>query len=148
MDTGSQNPAFHQDLENQTSEKAYRNDPENENPYESLPKQVQEIKLDLDAFPDGGFQAWLCIAGGFCSIFSSFGWINCMIAKAFSTKLPIILLTRTTGIGIFQDYYQANQLSSYSPSTVAWISATESFMLFFFVCLCLCTLIKMLLTYP
>ncbi|TVY83906.1 Fujikurins efflux protein [Lachnellula suecica] len=63
-------------------------------------------------FPDGGFQAWLCIAGGFCTIFSSFGWINC--------------------IGVFQDYYETELLSSYSTSTIAWIPATESFMLFFF----------------
>ncbi|KAI1395160.1 major facilitator superfamily domain-containing protein [Hypoxylon fuscum] len=67
---------------------------------------------DPHAFPDGGFQAWFCIAGGFCTIFSSFGWVNC--------------------IGVFQDYYQTHQLSSYSPGTVAWIPATESFMLFFF----------------
>jgi hypothetical protein len=135
MDTDSQNPAFHQDLENHMSEKARKNDLEGQIPYGSPSEQVQEVKPDPDAFPDGGFQAWLCIAGGFCSIFSSFGWINCMIAKILSRKWPRILLTRRKGIGIFQDYYQANQLSSYSPSTVAWISATESFMLFFFVCL-------------
>ncbi|KAJ6437389.1 reverse transcriptase [Purpureocillium lavendulum] len=61
--------------------------------------------------PDGGLQAWLVVVGGFCTVFASFGWINC--------------------IGIFQDYYQHNQLASYSPSSVAWISSTESFMLFF-----------------
>ena len=27
--------------------------------------------------PDGGRQAWLCILGGFCTLFCSFGWINC-----------------------------------------------------------------------
>ncbi|RYC56488.1 hypothetical protein CHU98_g9722 [Xylaria longipes] len=32
------------------------------------------IGPDPDAFPDGGFRAWLCIAGGFCTVFSSFGW--------------------------------------------------------------------------
>ncbi|KAI8944139.1 major facilitator superfamily domain-containing protein [Xylaria longipes] len=69
------------------------------------------IGPDPDAFPDGGFRAWLCIAGGFCTVFSSFGWVNC--------------------IGVFQDYYQAHQLAAYSPSTVAWIPATESFVLFF-----------------
>ncbi|KAE9969561.1 hypothetical protein BLS_001601 [Venturia inaequalis] len=62
--------------------------------------------------PDGGFQAWLAVAGGFCTIFASFGWINC--------------------IGIFQNYYQDNQLKSYSSSTISWIPSTESFMLFFF----------------
>ncbi|KAI1117882.1 major facilitator superfamily domain-containing protein [Nemania sp. NC0429] len=66
---------------------------------------------DPDDFPDGGFRAWLCIAGGFCTVFSSFGWVNC--------------------IGVFQDYYQTHQLAAYSSSTVAWIPATESFVLFF-----------------
>ena len=27
--------------------------------------------------PDGGVKAWLCVLGGFCSLFCSFGWINC-----------------------------------------------------------------------
>ncbi|KAF2762425.1 monocarboxylate permease-like protein [Pseudovirgaria hyperparasitica] len=62
-------------------------------------------------FPDGGLQAWLVVVGGFCTIFASFGWINC--------------------IGIFQNYYQANLLSHYSSSAVAWIPSTESFMMFF-----------------
>lgn len=62
-------------------------------------------------FPDGGVKAWLCVLGGFCTIFASFGWINC--------------------IGIFQDYYETHQLSNYSSSTVAWIPSTESFMMFF-----------------
>lgn len=29
------------------------------------------------AFPDGGLRAWLVVLGGFCTIFASFGWINC-----------------------------------------------------------------------
>jgi len=37
----------------------------------------------------------------------SWGWINC--------------------IGVFQDYYMENLLKQYSPSTVAWIPATETF---------------------
>ncbi|KAF1832297.1 monocarboxylate permease-like protein [Decorospora gaudefroyi] len=61
--------------------------------------------------PDGGLQAWLAVLGGFCTVFASFGWINC--------------------IGVFQDYYQNNQLTTYSPSAVAWIPSTESFMMFF-----------------
>lgn len=28
-------------------------------------------------FPDGGFQAWLVVVGGFCAVFCGFGWINC-----------------------------------------------------------------------
>lgn len=32
----------------------------------------------LDEAPDGGLVAWLAVLGGFCTIFASFGWINCM----------------------------------------------------------------------
>ena len=70
---------------------------------------------DPNAFPDGGLQAWLVVLGAFCTVFASFGWINC--------------------IGIFQAYYETHQLSGYSPSTVAWIPSTESFFMFFCVSL-------------
>ena len=61
-------------------------------------------------FPDGGFEAWLVVLGGWCCLFVSFGWTSC--------------------IGVFQTYYQANQLSTYPPSTVAWIPSTETAMIF------------------
>ncbi|KAJ5630948.1 MFS transporter asaE [Penicillium longicatenatum] len=61
--------------------------------------------------PDGGLQAWLTVLGGFCGLFVSFGWINC--------------------IGVFQTYYESNQLSGMSPSTVAWITSLETFVMFF-----------------
>jgi hypothetical protein len=32
---------------------------------------------DPRSFPDGGLDAWLTVAGGFCAVFASFGWINC-----------------------------------------------------------------------
>ncbi|KAJ2975248.1 hypothetical protein NQ176_g5629 [Zarea fungicola] len=66
---------------------------------------------DPNAPPDGGLSAWTTVLGGFCCVFASFGWINC--------------------IGVFQDYYQHHQLAAYSPSTIAWIPSTESFMMFF-----------------
>ncbi|KAF2158984.1 hypothetical protein M409DRAFT_71332 [Zasmidium cellare ATCC 36951] len=62
-------------------------------------------------FPDGGLQAWLVVAGSFCFVFCSFGWINC--------------------IGIFQDFYQQNYLSNYSPSDIAWIASLEIFVMLF-----------------
>ncbi|MCJ1424431.1 hypothetical protein MMC29_002319 [Sticta canariensis] len=65
---------------------------------------------DPKSFPDGGFEAWLVVSGGFFCLFCSFGWINC--------------------IGIFQAYYQENQLKNLSPSTIAWIPSLEVFMMF------------------
>lgn len=61
-------------------------------------------------FPDGGLEANLVLLGGWCCLFCSFGWINC--------------------IGIFQDYYQLNSLSQYSSSTVSWIPSMEVFVMF------------------
>ncbi|KAF5664981.1 monocarboxylate transporter [Fusarium heterosporum] len=73
--------------------------------------QEKAPTTDFGPPPDGGLEAWSVVAGGFCAVFASFGWINC--------------------IGIFQDYYQRNQLKAYSSSTVAWIPSVESFMMFF-----------------
>lgn len=44
---------------------------------DEIPKQISTVGPDPVAFPDGGFHAWLCVTGGFCTIFASFGWINC-----------------------------------------------------------------------
>jgi MFS family permease len=61
-------------------------------------------------FPDGGLEACLVVFGGWCCLFVSFGWINC--------------------IGVFQEYYQETLLRQYSSSTVAWIPSMETFMMF------------------
>ncbi|KAK1980824.1 monocarboxylate transporter [Colletotrichum cereale] len=61
--------------------------------------------------PDGGFQAWLCVAGSAAGYFSTFGWIN--------------------AVGVFQEYYQRVPLRNYPPSTVIWIAASENFFLLF-----------------
>lgn len=61
-------------------------------------------------FPDGGLHAWCVVVGSWCCLFASFGWITC--------------------IGVFQNYYQSHQLNTYSSSTVAWIPATETFLMF------------------
>lgn len=65
----------------------------------------------LSTYPEGGQKAWLTVAGAAACLFVSFGWVNCA--------------------GIFQDYYQANQLSSYSPSEIAWIPALQIFFMIF-----------------
>ncbi|CAG8954951.1 hypothetical protein HYFRA_00008640 [Hymenoscyphus fraxineus] len=62
-------------------------------------------------FPDGGLEAWLVVAGGWCCMFTSFGWVNC--------------------IGLFQEYYENNLLQEYSSSTISWITSIEIFCMFF-----------------
>lgn len=61
-------------------------------------------------FPDGGWEACLVVLGGWLCLFCSFGWINC--------------------IGVFQEYYQQNLLTTYSSSAVSWIPSLEVFMMF------------------
>lgn len=60
-------------------------------------------------FPDGGLTAWAVCAGAWCCLFASFGWITC--------------------IGVFQTYYQQNQLKEYTASDVAWIPSVEIFVM-------------------
>ncbi len=62
--------------------------------------------IDPASFPDGGAKAWLTVAGASACLFVSFGWVNC--------------------IGVFQEYYQSNQLKEYSTSAIAWIPALQS----------------------
>lgn len=93
-----------------------------------FPEQIVEAEADIEKgeqiekpapvvggtapadFPDGGIEAWLVVLGGWCALFCSFGWINC--------------------IGIFQTYYQRNTLRNLSPSTISWISSMETFCMF------------------
>jgi hypothetical protein len=48
-----------------------------EAPTNITPPAVGVNPWDPSQFPDGGVKAWLVVAGGFCCLFCSFGWINC-----------------------------------------------------------------------
>jgi hypothetical protein len=63
--------------------------------------------------PDGGFEAWLVIAGGFCTVFASFGWINCKKSQCFPISrkrltsprhrsFPRLLRAQPTEVLLFQ----------------------------------------------
>ncbi|KAK9474980.1 major facilitator superfamily domain-containing protein [Dipodascopsis tothii] len=56
--------------------------------------------------PDVGVRAWLNVAGGFCALFCSFGYVNVL--------------------GVFLNYYKDNQLSDYTSSEIAWITSLNS----------------------
>jgi MFS family permease len=86
--------------------------PATEKPAEpTQPSQSPVNPYHPSQFPDGGKNAYLCLLGGFCCLFCSFGWLNCL--------------------GVFQNYYQMNQLRDYSPSTIAWIPSIQIFVMFF-----------------
>ncbi len=40
-------------------------------------KPAQVNPWDPSHIPDGGMAAWLVVAGAFCCVLCSFGWINC-----------------------------------------------------------------------
>lgn len=69
-------------------------------------QQHQNPWADPASFPDGGSKAWLTVAGCSACLFVSFGWVNC--------------------IGVFQDYYQQNQLRDYTESDISWIPSLQS----------------------
>ena len=55
-------------------------DREAEPEQEPRPEPETTLKKELTGpnpndFPDGGFQAWLVVVGGFCAIFCSISWI-------------------------------------------------------------------------
>ncbi|PYH73363.1 MFS general substrate transporter [Aspergillus vadensis CBS 113365] len=60
-----------------------------------------------DSVPDGGTAAWLIVVGGWCAMFSSYGWLH--------------------SIGVFQNYYQNVMFPGYPASTIAWIPSFEVF---------------------
>lgn len=82
--------------------------PQEKAPNDSQPQVVSPHHPSQ--YPDGGKDAYLCLLGGFLCLFCSFGWLN--------------------ALGVFQSYYQTNQLRQYSPSTVAWIPSLEIFVMF------------------
>lgn len=66
---------------------------------------IQPSSMPAFDHKDVNHKAWLTVAGASAALFVSFGWCNC--------------------IGLFQAYYQENQLQSYSSSAVSWITSME-----------------------
>jgi len=72
--------------------------------------QSDATKLEFDAPPDGGFQAWLVTLGAAFILFSALGFAN--------------------AFGVFQEYYMTHQLRSQSPDDIAWIGSVAAFLQF------------------
>ena len=63
--------------------------PPNDNDVEKgSEKPTTPAVFDPRQNPDGGLKAWLCVLGGFCTLFCSFGWINCRLIQAL---MPSVL---------------------------------------------------------
>jgi hypothetical protein len=68
---------------------------------ELRPEKVDFSPADGQPFPEGGLEAWSVVAGAFFMLLPSFGLMN--------------------SVGTFEDYWQDNQLSSYTTRDVGWI---------------------------
>ena len=64
-----------------------------------------------NVYPEGGFQAWLCVLGSFCGLMSALGLMNT--------------------IGTYQAYISTHQLQSQSDSAIGWIFGVYAFLAFF-----------------
>lgn len=64
----------------------------------------------VDDYPDGGTRAWLVAAGASGAFFCTLGYTNVF--------------------GIFQAYYQINQLPHEGASRIAWIGSIQAFLIF------------------
>lgn len=51
-----------------------------------------------------------------------------VLFMVFFCEVPSCMLTKTRSV--YQEYYESHQLSSYSPSSIAWIGSLQSFFLF------------------
>ncbi|KAL6244128.1 hypothetical protein RBB50_008998 [Rhinocladiella similis] len=74
-------------------------------------RETDEAKEICRVPPNGGVQAWLCVVGGFCCQFCSFGFVN--------------------ACGAFQLYYETDLLKNYSSSAISWIVTIQIFLMFF-----------------
>ena len=89
--------------------KQYKGSDESDESQEYQERTASPVSSDEspDVFPDGGLQAWLVVFGGWCALFCTFGFVNC--------------------IGVFLQYYVDGPLAQYSPSAVSWITSTQVF---------------------
>jgi hypothetical protein len=65
------------------------------------PEKTDFSPADSQPFPEGGLRAWSVVAGAFFMLLPSFGLMN--------------------SVGTFEDYWQGNQLSSYTTRDIGWI---------------------------
>ncbi|KAJ7186131.1 major facilitator superfamily domain-containing protein [Mycena filopes] len=73
-------------------------------------KEIEKPSLDVTQFPDGGFRAWLVVAGTMAASASTFGYANAW--------------------GVFQAYYQETLLKDVAPSNIAWIGSIQVSLVF------------------
>ncbi|KAF2458730.1 major facilitator superfamily domain-containing protein [Lineolata rhizophorae] len=94
-----------------TSDDQYAPTPQNESAESGALANEKGLGTSTEEdFPDGGARAWLVAIGSSLVLMATFGYIN--------------------SFGIYQAYYEANQLSGHSPSSISWIGSVQVFFVF------------------
>ncbi|KAJ7671825.1 major facilitator superfamily domain-containing protein [Mycena rosella] len=73
-------------------------------------EEIEKPILNDAEFPDGGFRAWLVVAGAMAASASTFGYVNAW--------------------GVFQAYYTETLLTGVAPSNIAWIGSIQYSLVF------------------
>ncbi|KAL7424204.1 hypothetical protein Q5752_001790 [Cryptotrichosporon argae] len=109
-------------------------------------------ETDVGPPPEGGKDAWLCVASAFMVLFCVFGFDERAMSsllrshrRVFGTLIADsgvkdgrlrepaakLVLMSVTSMGQLETYYLTHQCAGYSKSTVAWIASVQSTLTFF-----------------
>ena len=97
---------------------------------------AETLSQSSDKIPDGGFFAWLQVAGAFCIFF------NTWFVKILSPPFHFVCLSGTNSntqlsrgvvnsYGVYQHYYSLSRQESQTDSEIAWIGSMQGFLLLF-----------------
>jgi hypothetical protein len=104
----------------------------------AIPKSSEELSrnekaiepLATDSIPDGGLQAWLQVLGAFFLWWNTWGWCSTPPAPAPGQDANRDRFAGlVNGFGAWQSFYTVDLLRQWSPSAIAWIGSTQSFLL-------------------
>ena len=104
--------------------------------YHTTEEPAETLEKSPDKIPDGGFFAWLQVAGAFCIFFNTW-FVNILSPPSFSLCLSTTnsnnQLSRgvVNSYGVYQHYYSLSRQQSQSDSEIAWIGSMQGFLLLF-----------------
>lgn len=104
---------------------------------DSTPPPIEDGAKGPPSFPEGGLRAWSVVAGSFCVLFCTFGYLNAYgylltgrVNYRPSAKPFAKCYLHIRPLRVYQDYYQEHQLSSMSSSSISWIGSVQVFLLY------------------
>lgn len=95
---------------------------------QSSTDQVPPAVIVVPVAPDGGFQAWLQVAGSFCIFLNTWSVSFCRFPRAFLSDSERGVVNM---YGVFQTYYSHDIAETSSSSDVSWIGSVQGFLLCF-----------------